>query len=1211
MRFLRLELRAFGPFADSPAIDLSGGSHGFHLIHGPNEAGKSSALRAIRALLFGFPPRTVDDHRHAYKDLRVGAIIRDEQGGELAFLRRKGDVRTIRTLDDEGLIAEETLAGALGGLDQSRFDELFAMDHTELVAGGRGIVEGKGNLGSILFAAGSGVAGIEKIRQALDAEMEELFKPTGKNPSINAALAELKLAREASEKAMLATSDWVDLDGTIASKQARKEAIDAEARRVEAEKRRLERLRDALPVVAGINNLIGQLAGFGDAPVLTQGFADRRREATAARQGALKAKHAAETALDDVARDLDDLGPCDRVLDEAEAIGQLRDDLGLYRKALEARPIEQARLARLEADTTALLLELRPGGSLEDAGSHRIPAALKERVQGLAQELAGLDAGCANAGLEVARLLEGSPGVDRLALPPDALRLAESLGEAVKQAQALGDLEAQLTSSRAELARLERQSEVELHGLPLWTGSLQELETLPVPSTATLDRFDADFRAAEEALDRVASDLAKLETDKTAIDREIDREQVAGPSPTEANLVLLRTRRDDEWRTIRRAWLDREPIENPARVADEFETAVRVADDLADRLRREADAVAEQAQRQWRRRELLDQIAAQIVAVDNAKRELDRINGDWHGLWKPLAINDPLPPREMKDWVTIRRADLIRQAKGLRDRRLELDQKSAKSEEVKAGLSRRLVRLGEPPADPIESLAALLARACATIDRVNVLLRLDLSRSNLAKAEAAREAWKARWASAVEPLGLLADSSPSQAINVVARFETLEGMTREVLELRGKIEDQAQVEARFEAVVRGLVDRLGVEPESADQATLECGSLLPLSNAGASSRTPGNVSVETVAREITTRFELAQVVEGRRVESLKRQKNERAKLDEARAAVDRADATLEALVAEAGCGSPDSLIEAERTSDELQALKKELKSHELQLVRLAGPIPLDKLREQLDGADPETLEARIAELEDQLDPLQLERDLLAEEIGRCRQKLDAMDGGPAAADAQQTVEERVARLAIDVERYASLRLASAVLREAVERYRKEHQGPVLDRAGALFASLTAGSFAGLRTELDDKGQPVLLGVRSDGATFLKVEGMSEGTADQLYLALRLASLQTYLDNHEPIPLVVDDVLVNFDNARALAALKALAELSKRTQVLFFTHHDHLAELARSALGEDVLFVHHLTFPPVSVIVNGHGDGLAVDLAKPKRKKKASPTTAED
>ena len=1182
MRFLRLDLRAFGPFADAPPIDLGGGLRGLHLVHGPNEAGKSSALRAIRCLLFGFPPRTGDDHRHAYKDLRVGASIRDESGADLAFLRRKGDVRTIRTPDDDEVVEDEALARFLGGLDRERFDDLFAMDHGELVAGGRAIVEGKGSLGSILFAAGSGLARVDEVRKALDAEVDDLFKPTGKNPAINAALAELKAARDASERAMLATSDWVELDATLARERARKEAVDAEIRRVGLEKRRLERLRDALPVIARLDLVLVQLVALGAAPVLSEGFADRRREAMAARQSGIKAGLAAEAALEGVARDLDAFGPRDLVLDEADAIRRVRDDLGLYRKALEGRPLEASRLARLEADARGLLLELRPDASLDDAGSPRIPAALKERIQGLAQDLARLDAACSTAAGDVARLLEDGPGLALEAPAPDAPRLAEALARAIERAQAEGDLEGQLASGRAELARLERQAVVDLHGLPLWSGSLDDLEALAVPSIATLDRFEAEARGADDTLKRLDVDLAKLEAEESALEREIARGQGAGPAPTEEELATRRALRDDDWRRIRRAWLDRGPVEAPARLADDFEAAVRSADDLADRLRREADAVAEQAQRQWRRRELLDEVAGLVDARGRAKRDRDAIEKAWLDAWAPLGLV-PLPPREMKDWVAIRRAELVRQARILRDRRLELAEKASKLGEIKGDLGRHLARLGEPPADPLESLAALLSRARSGVDRAEIALRLDAARGVLAKAEAGRAAWKSRWASAVDPLGLLDDASPSQALNVIARFDELAGLMREVVDLRDKLDEQSRFEARFESDVRSLADRLGIE--------LSRGS------------------VEATAREVDDKLKRALVVEARREEALKRQRDERARLEDARGAVDRAEAAISALVSEAGCDSPDGLIEAERASDEIKDLRKSLRSLEDQLATLAGPIGVPKLREEAEGADPGTLEARIAERADQLEPLERERDDLGEEIGRCRQKLDAMDGGPAAAEAQQAVEERVAHLALDVERYARLRLASAVLREAVERYRKEHQGPVLDRAGALFAALTAGSFAGLRADVDEKGLPVLLGVRADGATLLKVEGMSEGTADQLYLALRLASLQTYLDDHEPMPLVVDDILVNFDNARALAALKALADLSGRTQVLFFTHHDHLVDLARSALDEDVLFVHHLAYPPTRV--NGHpAGGSAAEAAKPKRKRKATPLAGE-
>ena len=176
----------------------------------------------------------------------------------------------------------------------------------------------------------------------------------------------------------------------------------------------------------------------------------------------------------------------------------------------------------------------------------------------------------------------------------------------------------------------------------------------------------------------------------------------------------------------------------------------------------------------------------------------------------------------------------------------------------------------------------------------------------------------------------------------------------------------------------------------------------------------------------------------------------------------------------------------------------------------------------------------------------------------------------------------LAAIASEGEKYARLKIGAAVLREAVERYRKKNTQPVLDRAGKLFASLTLGSFSGLRLEESAKGEFLLRGVR-EADVLVELEGMSEGTADALYLALRLAGLHAELDRHDPIPFVVDDILVNLDNKRALAALNALAELSKRTQVLLFTHHEHLVELARQGLIEgETLFVHQLPGPTRSV-----------------------------
>ena len=102
-------------------------------------------------------------------------------------------------------------------------------------------------------------------------------------------------------------------------------------------------------------------------------------------------------------------------------------------------------------------------------------------------------------------------------------------------------------------------------------------------------------------------------------------------------------------------------------------------------------------------------------------------------------------------------------------------------------------------------------------------------------------------------------------------------------------------------------------------------------------------------------------------------------------------------------------------------------------------------------------------------------------------------------------------------------------------------------------------------------EAVIVGVRPGGRQTLGVEAMSTGSCDQLYLAIRIAYLEHWLTSHEPVPFIVDDILLHFDDNRAIAALKVLGELSRRTQVIFFTHHAHLLELARNCLPGDLLF----------------------------------------
>ncbi len=150
-----------------------------------------------------------------------------------------------------------------------------------------------------------------------------------------------------------------------------------------------------------------------------------------------------------------------------------------------------------------------------------------------------------------------------------------------------------------------------------------------------------------------------------------------------------------------------------------------------------------------------------------------------------------------------------------------------------------------------------------------------------------------------------------------------------------------------------------------------------------------------------------------------------------------------------------------------------------------------------------------------------------------------------------------------------------VLHEAIEKYREKHQGPVLERSSAIFRRLTSGSFESLRVDVDEKGRNTLVGIRNGGKESVAVENMSQGTADQLYLAIRIAGIENYLDQGESFPFIIDDILIQFDDERALAALEVLADLSRKTQVIFFTHHRHIMEMSQRNLPENILYTHEI------------------------------------
>ncbi|MFA7668837.1 MAG: AAA family ATPase [Burkholderiaceae bacterium] len=272
---------------------------------------------------------------------------------------------------------------------------------------------------------------------------------------------------------------------------------------------------------------------------------------------------------------------------------------------------------------------------------------------------------------------------------------------------------------------------------------------------------------------------------------------------------------------------------------------------------------------------------------------------------------------------------------------------------------------------------------------------------------------------------------------------------------------------------------------------------------------------------------------------------------------------------------------AERMRDETQQRLRELNERLLQ--EGEGRSRAD-IEAELASVDVDALAGQAEALRAALQHAASASSELAVECEKARRALEAISGDDAAAQAAARRQEALADMADVAERYVQLYVQHRLLERVTERYRERRQGPLLRRAGDMFSDLTLGAYAGLEIDhiamSDGRGQTgrpsaraehanpdgaaVLHARRTDGGV-VPLEGLSDGTRDQLYLALRLAALELYLDHAEPLPFIADDLFVNYDNQRAVAGLRKLAAVAQRTQVIFLTHHAHMVDLAHEAM----------------------------------------------
>ncbi len=1170
MKILSLKLIAYGPFTDT-SLDFSEEGGGFHVIYGPNEAGKSTALTALRRLLFGFPVQTSAGFLHPLPNLRIGGRLINSNGDVIEFVRRKGRVKTLRDAEDQEALGEDALDPFLGGMRQDVFEQMFAIGHEEMVAGGEEIVKGAGSVGEALFAAGAGLIKLQGVRQSLDEECKKYFLKSGKKPIINHTLADIRVAHKAQKEALLLARTWKLHHGALQKAQQLLQETRQKLTNLKQESTRLERMGKALPHIARLKEVEAGLAEYKGVPQLPADFTEKRRQAANDLEIASKDLERINTSIQRLQEKGGKIYVPENFIKHSGLIESLQHELGGYRKAQKDRPGLVARMQTLLRQVDEKLSETSFGGTAEKDQDLKLPPSVINEIQELHKAFERLTTlrETGNARLQKLEARLGALDIQRKETPHPMD--VSTLKTAVQTAQKAGPIEKQYAEI---LLSMENRAETMgrlLKRLQLWAGDTEALDTIPLPSKESVNQFEKDFAAVRRRIEKLQAELDATTSESMRVQAELEAVELSQNVPSEPDLEKARSNRGEGWLLVR-SELEGNPLpaedletftkqyDGELALPDAFEKSVDQADHIADRLRREAEQVSRKGVLESRKHQLQETLQTKATILEEARSELSGIQEAWKQCWITSGV-DPLTPGEMRQWL----ADVAAIRDKIADNRSEKRRAEAIAAEIsslKTQLIEALSQSGQHPDEKV-LLASLIesgSNHAASQDEIKSRIeKIDtelISRGKegeeveaaLADVDTKLDQWKAQWAACMETIKIAPDAKPAAAVMIIENMRGAKTLADEADVLKKRI---AGIDRDAEAFTHQVIHMTGMlAPELSEES-------------------PERAAMQLNARLTAARELLAEKkgVETQLESALTDQQNAEKRVADART-------RLDSLCREAGCQGLDALIEVEKRSREQQQLVLEKENAESRLRDLSAGVTVEAFIAEAGLVEPDSIVPELDRITEEIGTLEKERSDLDQTIGTEKNELAYMDGGAKAAEIAEEKQRLLAKLEAEVEHYARFKIASVLLTRTIEQYRDKHQGPLIKRASELFSAMTAESFYGIRAEYED-GDPVLMGIRSGDNKTVPVAGMSDGTADQLYLALRLASLEQYLSRNEPLPFIVDDILLRFDDDRAMGTLKILAELSQWTQVIFFTHHQHLVELANNSLGANVLKQHEL------------------------------------
>ena len=1159
MRFNSLILHRYGNYeAERISFDPRPGT--VNVLLAPNSAGKSVLRAAVTDLLFGIGNQTPMGFRFGYPGMRMTADITRRDGSRFVFSRRKTRGNAIVD-DNDQLIDPAFLHGILGGRDRAFLERLFVLDTETLRGGGKALLETDGDVASALLSAAGGIREARLLKQRLEKQRDELApqRKVASRPFYK-ALDQFQDARGRIRTATLRPEEWSRQQNERDTLEAQRRERNAEAETASAEIARLERVRRVRPILERHARAVEWLALHPDAPVLPP---DLWQALSAARVDVTTKDAMAERARDDLAKAEQDARAVtfDAVLlAHAEQIERLTGEAGAARKARDDFPGVSGQhahgLARMEHLLRQLGSPLPPDRAIEAAPTRMLRARALKLIKDHGEILRESQTAAARIDTRARDLADIEQRLNAHA-PAADVRPLESLLETIR---ADGNPAARMAELAKALTLTEAALEAAHAHVPGWTGDAAALAALR-PLTPEMYRGHAAvLTAAREA---VTIERQRYEDEHKILDQARARLAAiprGGAIPDQAAQMAARARRDSLWRLIyRRAFTDdpASPAEEQAHTADlplplAFERGIHAADAIADQRFAEADVIARVETARHTVMEAEQRAEAATERLRLTQEKLDQARREWRQICEKLPLGDEPGLADIQTFLTAR------------EKAIEARTHHALAAEAVAVPRQRHalwaealgVRLDHASTD----LMLLLALADKTLAEARARQQerndLDIGHRQATRemldARAARDAaehaltqWRARWSTVLADLGRPEHEEPAETEAMLQALDEIAAEHGATARLAERIAGMNTEIARFTQEVQTLARALPSLPPHDDPFDTIRALGLALNRERALEQR-SRVLEETVV-------------------------NTRIAAQEGERALEEANTRLGAILDLTGAATAEAaeqrlLLSAARTQ------YKAARDGALLDAREAGDgFSLDALRVEVEQIPAEEVTARIDAAAAVREEAHEAAQAIASQASALKARMDQQETEATLNAASADQQSALASLSRTLDEALVYHTASLLLGKALESVERSGDSAMLHRLGTIFQSLTNGAYARVATEMNESGTARLELVQRDFPDERQsIAQLSEGTRDQFFLALRVAAIEDHLTGAEPLPFMGDDILQTFDDDRALAALRVLADLGQRTQVIVLTHHRHVLDLA-ARLPEGTIF----------------------------------------